>query len=390
MTDEDKKSDQGREDACRRDLQRAKRVVVKLGTNVVMHPSGEMALGRLYGIIEELIALIQEGRQVILVSSGAVGLGVGRTGMTADLLPRKQACASVGQVLLMAVYEQAFSRFQIPVAQLLLTEKDFTDRTSYLNLRNTFCELLNEGILPVVNENDPVSTSEIEVQSWKSALFGDNDKLSALVMSKIDAEVLLVLTDVDGVYAPPGPEKGGKLITLVESFGDELIGIDCGAGACGTGGMQTKLEAMRISTESGGIGVIANGTRPGVIRRVLGGEAAGTLFVPRRRLSGRKRWIAFASDTNGKVVVTAGAREALKKRGASLLFAGIVRIEGDFLRGDVVAVADENNRIFARGMANHPGDVARGLIGKHTKDVVDLTHEPNFDSFITRDNLTLT
>ena len=220
---------------ARRALKTAKRAVVKLGTNVVMQEGGELALGRLCSLIEEVVSLRRRGCQVILVSSGAVGLGAGRVGVKADLLPRKQACAAVGQVLLMGLYENAFARFGIPVAQLLLSEEDFADRRRYLNLRNAMVELLSMGVLPVVNENDTVSTAEIEVLSGRSRAFGDNDKLSALVMSKIDAEVLVILTDVEGVCEAPGPKRGGKLIPVVADFTGSLKKAAGGPGASGRG-----------------------------------------------------------------------------------------------------------------------------------------------------------
>ncbi|NMD34566.1 MAG: glutamate 5-kinase [Planctomycetes bacterium] len=375
--------------AARKALARASRVVVKLGTNVVMHANGALAIGRLGGIIEDIVAVRGRGCQVILVSSGAMGLGRSRIGATGEVLPVKQACAAVGQVLLMSVYEEAFGRFGIPVAQLLLTEEDFSSRRRYLNLRNTFSALLEHGVLPVVNENDPVSTAEIEIAPRAGRAFGDNDKLSALVMSRMDAEALVVLSNVSGLYSAPGPEKGGKLIDVVGEI-DALAGDTAGgASATGRGGMRTKLEAMRIATDSGGIGVIAGGKTPGALTRVLGGRKEGTLFLPGRKLSSRKRWIAFARGFDGRVVVTEGARKALQERGASLLFAGIVAVEGDFERGDAVAVADEKGAEFARGMANHAAAAARLLLGKHSKAVASLTHEPNYDCFVTRDNLVI-
>ncbi len=373
--------------SARKTVKNASRAVIKLGTNVVMHENGELAIGRLGSIIEDIIAVRRRGCQVILVTSGAVGLGRGRIRAAGELLPVKQACAAVGQVLLMSVYEEAFWRFGIPVAQLLLTEEDFSSRSRYLNLRNTFSTLLEHGVLPIVNENDPVSTAEIEVTPASGRSFGDNDKLSALVMSKIDADALVVLSNVDGVYAPPGPEKGGRLIELVDDFEALQGAVVVGASKTGRGGMRTKLDAMHIVTDSGGVGVVANGKTPGTLGRVFAGKKEGTLFLPSRRLSSRKRWIAFARGFNGRVIVNEGARKALEERGASLLFAGIVAIEGEFERGDVVAIADEKGVEFARGMANHGSAGARPLIGKHTKAVASLTNEPNYDCFVTRDNL---
>lgn len=371
-------------------LKSATRAVIKLGTNVVMRPSGELALSRLCALIEDIVTLRRRGCEVILVTSGAVGLGAGRIGLAPELLPQKQACAAVGQVLLMGVYEQAFSRFGVPVAQVLLTEDDFSERRRYLNLRNAFGQLLESGVLPVVNENDTVSTAEIEVEVGRSRSFGDNDKLSALVMSKMEAEVLVLLTNVDGLYAAPGPHKGGVIIPVVADWEEGTNLAAEGPSRWGRGGMRTKLEAARICVDSGGVAVIANGTTSGILDQVFSGAPVGTIFLPKRRLSSRKRWIAFASGASGKVIVTAGARSALQERGASLLFAGIREIEGEFERGDVVSITDEAGNEFARGMANHGSATARRLIGKHTSTVTKETSQPNFDAFVTRDNLVLT
>ncbi len=371
-------------------LKKSRRIVIKLGTSVVTHAGGGLAMGRLHGIIEDIAEIRRRGCQVILVSSGALGLGAGRLAAAPHLLREKQACTAVGQVLLMSVYEQAFQRLGTPVGQVLLTEDDFTHRTRYLNLRNTFNALLEMGVLPVVNENDPVSTAELEVTSARCRVFGDNDRLSALVMSKMDAEALLVLSDVEGVYAPPGPRKGGVLIQEVDGGATAAwTRAACERGGLGRGGMESKLQAMRICTDSGGIALIANGKKPGILLELFDGRNLGTIFIPRRRLSGRKRWIAFASEAAGRVTVTPGARQALEERGASLLFAGVVEIQGEFTRGDVLSVADEDGEEFARGISNHESGTARRLIGKHTRAVTRLTHEPNFDAFVTRDNLVL-
>jgi glutamate 5-kinase len=371
-------------------LKKSRRIVIKLGTSVITHANGALAMGRLHGIIEDIAEIRRRGCQVILVSSGALGLGAGRLGAAPRLLREKQACTAVGQVLLMTVYEQAFQRLGVAVGQVLLTEDDFTHRTRYLNLRHTFNALLEMGVLPVVNENDPVSTAELELTSARCRVFGDNDKLSALVMSKLDAEALLVLSDVDGVHAAPGPGKGGKLMRAIDDL-DAAAWTDaaCEPGALGRGGLQSKLEAMRICADSGGTALIANGKTAGILLDIFEGKNAGTIFLPHRRLSGRKRWIAFASEITGSVTVTAGARQALEKRGASLLFAGVKEIRGKFARGDVLSIVDEAGEEFARGMSNHESATAHGLIGKHTRAVADLTHEPNFDAFVTRDNLVL-
>lgn len=374
---------------ARKQVASAKRVVIKLGTHIVINDNGELAIGRLHGIIEELVALARSRYQLIVVSSGAVGLGAGRIGRSPRVLEEKQACAAIGQVLLMSVYEQAFARYGIVIAQLLLTEADFENRTRYLNLSNTFRALLEAGVIPVVNENDPVSTAEIETIQNSRTIFGDNDKLSALLASRIDAEALVMLTNVDGLYAAPGPDKGGKLLDLVlaSDIGNQS---DTGNKSIhGRGGMRTKLDAVRVAVDSGCPVVIANGTTSGAIRRIFNGDAVGTLFVPNRKLSSRKRWIAFATKPVGEVVVTKGARQALEKRGASLLFSGVVEISGTFGRGDIISIYDTNREEFARGMSNHASDAARQLIGRHSSAVSAVSHEPSVDTFVTRDNLVL-
>jgi glutamate 5-kinase len=343
----------------------------------------------LHSIIEELIALNRSQRQLIIVSSGAVGLGAGRIGRLPRTLEEKQACAAIGQVLLMSVYEQAFTRFGVVVAQMLLTEADFDNRMRYLNLSNTFRALLDSGVIPVVNENDPVSTAEIETIQNSHAVFGDNDMLSALLASRIDAEALVILTNVDGLYAAPGPDEGGELIDTV-SANDIGSQSDTGIRSVhGRGGMRTKLEAAKVAVDSGCPVVIANGKTVGTIQNIFKGDSVGTLFVPNRKLSSRKRWIAFATKPVGEVVVTEGARRALETRGASLLFSGVVEISGTFVRGDVLSIYDTNRVEFARGTSNHSSDTARQLIGQHTSAVSAVTDEANGDTFITRDNLVL-
>ncbi len=374
---------------ARKQVAGAKRVVIKLGTHIVMNDNGELAIGRLHSIIEELVALKRSGHQLIVVSSGAVGLGAGRIGRSPRTLEEKQACAAIGQVLLMSVYEQAFARYGIVVAQMLLTEADFDNRTRYLNLSNTFRALLEAEVIPVANENDPVSTAEIETIPNSRTVFGDNDKLSALLASRIDAEALIILTNVDGLYAAPGPDKGGQLLdcVLASDIGNQS---DTGNKTVhGRGGMRTKLDAARVAVDSGCPVIVANGTTPGAIEKIFRGDSVGTLFVPSRKLSSRKRWIAFATKPVGEVVVTEGARQALEKRGASLLFSGVVDISGTFDRGDILSIYDTNREEFARGISNHASEAARQLIGRHTSAVSAATNEPGGDTFITRDNLVL-
>jgi glutamate 5-kinase len=374
-----------------------KRVVVKVGTNVLTRENGEMALGRIHGLIEELVDLIRGGLQVIVVSSGAITMGMDRLGLKERprFLPDKQACAAIGQIRLMSVYEQAFHRFGIATAQVLLTEDDFANRVRYLNLRNTLSRLLEQGVLPIINENDTVSTSEIETEAGERRnIFGDNDRLSALVMSKVGADLLVLLSDVDGLYAldPAAAARGeGRElpIPVVLEVTPEVEALARAGSERGRGGMLSKLRSIKVALESGGLAVIANGTRPGTLGRILQGEEVGTLFLPRRKIPSRKRWLAYAAAAAGKVTVNAGARQALVHGNSSLLFAGTVAITGELKRGDVAAIVDESGTEFARGIVNYSTRDALPLLGKRSAEIAELAGKDgkDYEEFISRDNI---
>lgn len=336
----------------------ARRIVVKVGSNVVIRTDGSPALSRLFALMETLCACRRAGTEVLLVSSGAVGLGAQALGLKRrpTELDLKQACAAVGQGRLMALYQEGFARLGVEAAQVLLTEDDFADRRRYLNLRATLERLLALGAIPVINENDTVSTIELESREpgrpWARPVFGDNDKLSALVASKVEADLLVILSDVDGLYtANPQTHSGAELIADVPAITPDIEALASGAGSRGRGGMATKLAAARIATGSGAWTVIAGGAVPNVLERVLAGEAVGTLFHAGPRLKGKRRWIAFASSPRGRITVNAGAKAAIQDRDASLLTAGVVTLEGDFAAEDVVSIADEAGHEFARGIA---------------------------------------
>jgi len=387
----------------------ASRVVIKLGTAVMMSDGGGIALGRFYSFVESIAAVRKSGREVLLVSSGAVGLGSERLGLAggAQTLPLKQACAAVGQSRLMSLYSDAFERLGLNAAQLLLTEEDFSNRTRYLNLRSTITNLLELGVIPVINQNDPVSTAELEAESapaYKRINFGDNDKLSALVASKMEADLLLILTDVEGLLTgDPETAGGAQLISVVEEVTPEIesLGRQASApggqssaghggarkGTLGRGGIKTKIEAARIAAHSGCATIVASGRLPSAIDRVMAGEDLGTLFLPKKGLSGKRRWIAFATSVNAALVVNDGARRALVERKASLLGAGVLEVRGEFDRGDVVSIVDEQDREFARGIANYSGHETRRIIGLHSKRIDELIQDRNYDALITRDNL---
>ncbi|HKW92175.1 MAG TPA: glutamate 5-kinase [Methylomirabilota bacterium] len=370
----------------RRSLSRARRVVVKVGSGLVTTvgegPSGE-AIARLAG---DLAAIVHDRREIALVSSGAIVTGVARLGLKARprTIPEKQAAAAVGQSALMWEYEQAFKKHGIPVGQVLLTGQDISDRSRYLNARNTLLALLEFGVLPVVNENDTVAVDEIKV--------GDNDNLAALVAHLIDADLLVLLTDVDGLYTgDPRRDPAARRLETVEAVTDEIERMVFDAStAVSVGGMSTKLQAAQKAGASGIPMVIASGREAGALQRLLKGEPVGTYFRPRDdRLAARKRWIAFAVPPQGRLMVDAGAKKALTERGKSLLPSGLVDVKGEFRAGEVVALSALNGREFARGLVNYDADELRRLRGAKTKDIERALGYRGLDEVIHRDNLVI-
>src|ERR687887_195106 len=358
----------------RRRFREARRAVVKLGTSVVTGAGGEVSVERVTPVARTLAELRWEGRGVVLVSSGAVGLGAGRLGLArarlGDVVVR-QACAAVGQSLLMHAYEKLFSAYGVKIAQVLLTEDDFTDRRRYSNLQRTMERLLKLGVVPVVNENDTVSTAELEYVG-SGRIFSDNDRLAALVMSKLESDALVLLSDVDGLLVPRPPDvlsgvehdEDSMALPYVAEVTPELKALAAGPSATGRGGMVTKLEAAEIAMRAGGVAVIANGTRADTLACVFAGEEVGTAFVPTSRMGGKRRWIAYAAGVRGRVVVNAGAREAILRGKASLLASGVVRVEREFEPQDVVSIAGPEGREFARGIANCASREASALIAR--------------------------
>lgn len=382
-------------------LKESKRIVVKLGTAVLMREEGGVALSRFYSFVEGIADLIKNGKEVLLVTSGAIGLGVKRLNLEKrpKELPLKQACAAVGQGLLMSMYADAFEKLGITTAQILLTEDDFSNRNRYLNLRSTISELLRLKVLPIINENDTVSTVELEAITANPARkvnFGDNDKLSALVASKIDADVLLILTDVEGLYtADPRVDSSAELIPHVKDISqflsderkEEPVKTAVATSSVGRGGIKTKLEAAKVATQAGCSCIIAGGKLQGVIGRLFNGEQLGTLFVPKKTMGGKLRWIAYATTVNASILVNDGAKEALTNRKASLLAAGITEVNGSFKRGDVVSIVDPQGKEFARGIVNYNSDETRLLSGKKSDQIDTVVQDRNYDAVITRDNI---
>ena len=368
----------------------ARRIVIKLGSNLFFNDAGAIALGRIFSFIEDIAAARLAGRQMIVVSSGAVALGADALKMKSSTasLAQKQALAAIGQSRLMNLYEQGFAKYGLTAAQVLLTEDDFSSRKRYLNLRHTLMTLLEMGVIPVINENDTVSTSELEITD-RSRSFGDNDKLSALVMSKLEASLLVLLSDVDGLFTDnPRENPDAQFIPHVQEITADIEALAGRKSGRGRGGMETKLQAARIAINSGGMAIVANGLKPHILSRVLTGEDEGTLFAGKAGSLGEKRrWIAFASSVAGRIHINEGALDAITKKNASLLYAGITRIENEFENGDVVSIIGPNGEEIARGIVNYSSADASKLIGKHSDDIARLATSKNYDAFITRNNI---
>jgi glutamate 5-kinase len=368
----------------RRALSRVRRLVVKVGSGQITAPGQGPDAKRIAALAADIAAVAGEKREVALVSSGAIVTGMARLGLPARprSIPEKQAAAAVGQSALMWYYEQAFKKHGLKVGQVLLTGQDIGDRGRYLNARNTLLTLLDFGVLPIVNENDTVAVDEIKV--------GDNDNLAALVAHLIDADLVVLLTDVDGLYTgDPRRDPAARRLETVEAVTDDIrrLVFDAEAGVS-VGGMSTKLEAAQKAGASGIPMVIASGAEPGVVARILKGEAVGTYFQPRDdRLAARKRWIAFAVRPQGRLTVDAGAKKALTERGKSLLPSGLVEVSGDFQAGEVVALAEAEGVEFARGLVNYDAKELRMIRGAKTADIERALGYKGLGEVIHRDNL---
>jgi len=388
-------------------LRAARRVVIKVGTSTVTGADGELCAERVGPIVQSIAKLMRAGRQVVLVSSGAVGLGRGWLGLHPSRLRdlvTKQACAAVGQSLLMNAYKELFSGWGVKIAQVLLTEEDFSNWQRYSNLRQTMEKLLGFGVLPIVNENDTVSTAEIESigTETRTPAFSDNDRLAALVMSGLEADALVLLTNVDGLLRKPwssslrtlsnGRERElarAEVIPVVNEITQELKALAAGPSGDGRGGMVTKLGSADIAMHCGGVAVIANGQEPAIVDRIFAGEQAGTAFLSSRRIRGKRRWIAYAADVRGRVVVDEGAQQAIAHGKGSLLASGVVRIENHFVSADVVSILDRQGREFARGIANCASGEARPRpVGKNAHSTKGVRRNSS-PILIRRDNIVL-
>jgi len=364
----------------------ARRVVVKVGTSTLTYANGKLNFLRIERLVRELSDLANAGRHIILVTSGAVGIGAEKLGLKErpKTIREKQAAAAVGQGLLMHVYEKLFGEYGQTVGQVLLTRDDYVNRKRYINSRNTFLTLLEMGVIPIVNENDAVAVDELKI--------GDNDTLSAMVGGIVDADALIILSDVEGVFAEnPQTNPNAPLIREITTIGPELERICGGPGsAAGTGGMHTKIEAARIAVNSGMIMVIASGARDGVIRDILTGAEVGTVFLPTgNRPRFRKRWLAFGARMRGAIVVDKGCEHAIQTGGSSLLAAGVVSVTGSFEAGDTVRVVNCAGREIGRGIVNYSAaDIAK-IAGMHTGQIADIIGHKPYDEIIHRDNMVI-
>jgi glutamate 5-kinase len=359
-------------------------VVVKVGTNVLTSSDGTLDPIRVQSLADQVERIRAGGRKVALVSSGAIGAGVGRLGLgrRPTDLRHLQACAAVGQSFLMRAYEECLAQHGLHTAQILLTASDFDNRTRYLNARNTILTLLEWDCLPIINENDTVSVAEIR--------FGDNDHLAAMVTNLLQAPLLVLLTVVDGLYASdPNTNPDAELLATVPSI-DAAIMDMAGASksALGSGGMRSKLRAARLATAAGESVIMANGARPGVLDEVFAGKPVGTLFLPHGgTVSAWKRWLGYTARTRGKIVVDAGARNAVQHQGRSLLPIGVLDVTGSFGKGDVVALCDAEGVEFARGLTNYSANDAGRIRGLRTEQLPGVLGGVPYDEVVHRDNL---
>lgn len=370
----------------RQRLHKNKRIVIKIGSSIIASREKGLREERMAEIAEEVSLLRSEGHEIFLVSSGAILCGMEKLGLTRrpKTIPLKQAAAAVGQSRLMWAYEKHFEKFQINVAQVLLTREDIADRKRFINARNTLMTLLEHGILPIINENDTVTVDEIKL--------GDNDHLAAQITHLVDASLLVILSDVDGLFtADPRKNPEATLIPLIEEITPEIEGIAGEPGAIsGTGGMATKVQAAKSVAAYGVTTLIVNGTAPGLMQRAFQGESIGTLFLPKPvRLTSKKHWIAHSLKVKGEVVLDAGAVEAILKKGKSLLASGIREITGKFEVGDAIRCLTSEGKEIAKGLTNYSASEMILIKGIHSSQIEKKLGYKSTDEVIHRDNLVI-
>jgi len=368
----------------RSNIKAKKRWVVKVGSALLTNDGEGLHRSTIVKLAEQIVFLRDSGIEVILVSSGSVAAGISQLGMKSRpaRVDELQAAAAVGQASLVRHYEQAFQPFGIHIAQVLLTHSDIANRERYLNARSTLLRLLEFNVLTVVNENDTVATDEI--------CFGDNDSLGSLVANLVDADLLVILTDQNGLYtADPRSNPGATLVHEANANDESLMKMASSGTSLGRGGMVTKLSAAQIASRSGASTVIANGRENQVLERLYSGELLGTLLIASERMTSKKQWMAGQMKILGKVVIDQGAATVLRQSGKSLLPVGVTSIQGDFLRGELVSCVDQSGSEVARGLVNYSSDDARLVMGKASNDIRGLLPFAPDDELIHRDNLVL-
>lgn len=374
-------------EASREALKKAKRIVIKVGTSTITYANGKRNFSQIDRLAREISDLQNQGKEMILVTSGAVAVGVDRMGLSGKpkTIPGKQAAAAVGQGVLMHTYEKFFADYGQIVAQVLITKTEAIDRHRYTNTRNTFMELMRQRVIPIVNENDVVALDELKI--------GDNDNMSALVAGIVDADLVIILSDVDGLYtANPQTHPDAVIVPEVAEITPEIEASAGGVGSArGTGGMATKIQAAKAATSSGIHLVIASGTEKNAITRVLQGEELGTLFVSREnRLQFRKRWLAFGAKIAGSIVVDDGCAKAIRKAGGcSILPAGVFAVQGEFLPGSTVSVIDKDAHELARGLVHYSSAELEQIKGCNSGEIANILGHKNFDEVIHRDDLVI-
>ncbi|HZK18187.1 MAG TPA: glutamate 5-kinase [Clostridia bacterium] len=368
-----------------RNLGSVDRLLVKIGTSSLTYETGKLNISQLEKLVRELADLHNQGKEVILVSSGAVGAGLGRLGWDAKprTIPEKQAAAAVGQGALLHMYEKLFAEYGVTVGQILLTREDFSDRRRFLNARNCLEVLMRYGVIPVINENDTVSIDELR--------FGDNDMLAALVAGCTDADLVIILSDIDGFYAGnPRENPDARLIDFIEEITPDIEELAGGAGSkSATGGMISKLNAAKVTMHSGIPMVLARATEGGVISRIVNGDPLGTIFLPEGKLVNKKRWIAYGSTVQGKVFVDAGAARAILRHGKSLLPSGVTGVEGVFEMGNTVSIIGPGGGEIARGVASYSCEDIAKIKGLQTDEIEKVLGRKDYDEIIHRNNLVL-
>lgn len=374
-------------EASREALKKAKRIVIKVGTSTITYANGKRNFSQIDRLAREISDLQNQGKEMILVTSGAVAVGVDRMGLPGKpkTIPGKQAAAAVGQGVLMHTYEKFFADYGQIVAQVLITKTEAIDRHRYTNTRNTFMELMRQRVIPIVNENDVVALDELKI--------GDNDNMSALVAGIVDADLVIILSDVDGLYtANPQTHPDAVIVPEVAEITPEIEASAGGVGSArGTGGMATKIQAAKAATSSGIHLVIASGTEKNAITRVLQGEELGTLFVSREnRLQFRKRWLAFGAKIAGSIVVDDGCAKAIRKAGGcSILPAGVFSVQGEFLPGSTVSVIAKDAHELARGLVHYSSAELEQIKGCNSGEIANILGHKNFDEVIHRDDLVI-